>query len=352
LEIASTAEEVRRIVSAGRHAMLLGLEGGHAIEDSLENLRQFYRRGIRYMTLTWSFSHSWADSSGDPLHEAETLHRGLTDFGREVVREMNDLGMLVDISHVSDETFWDALEISRAPVIASHSSVRAIASHPRNLSDDMLRAVATNGGVVMINFSALYLDPRKTTLWRLAWDWVAHLGGAETSVSDVADHIDHVVRVAGVDHVGLGSDFDGAPFLPAGLGHVGELPNLTLALLRRGYSEDDVRKILGENLLQVLAQAEHLSVRSHAAQQGSFRPTARSNCGCLVAFWREPRVLSRPRRRCRPQLSTDLLDRRRRVLPRVEGAGCSTRSNGTLRRRVSASLRRPTWSEERIDRRR
>ena len=172
---------------------------------------------------------------------------------------MNQLGMIVDVSHVSDETFWDALEATRAPVIASHSSARAIAPHPRNLSDRMLRAVAANGGVVMINFSVLYLDPRKITPWKLISNWVVHLGGSETSVSQVADHVDHVVRVAGVEHVGLGSDFDGAPFLPTGLEHVGELPNLTLELVRRGYSEQDVRKILGENLLRVLSEAERLA---------------------------------------------------------------------------------------------
>jgi len=266
LEIAFSSEDVRRIVSSGKHAMLLGIEGGYTIEDNLENLRQFYRRGVRYMTLTWSFSHSWADSAGDPLHDAEALHGGLTDFGRKVVREMNNLGMLVDVSHVSDETFWDTLAISRAPVIASHSSVRAIAPHPRNLSDDMLGAVARNGGVVMINFSVLYLDPRKTTPWKLAWDWVVHPGGSETSVSQVADHIDHVVRLAGVEHVGLGSDFDGAPFLPAGLQHVGELPHITLELVRRGYTAEDLRKILGENLLRVLSEADGLAARSHAAQ--------------------------------------------------------------------------------------
>ena len=269
LEMAFTSQDIRRIVSDGKLAMLLGIEGGYTIEDNLENLREFHRRGVRYMTLTWSFSHTWADSSGDPLHDAEARHGGLTAFGRKVVREMNDLGMLVDISHVSDKTFWAALEITGAPVIASHSSVRAIAPHRRNLSDEMIRAVRANGGVVMINFSVLYLDPRKTTPWKLASDWVVHLGGSETSVSQVADHIDHVVQVAGVEHVGLGSDFDGTPFVPAGLGHVGELPNLTLELLRRGYSEDDLRKILGENLLRVLSQVEQLASRSHAAQEGA-----------------------------------------------------------------------------------
>jgi membrane dipeptidase len=256
LELARGSEDIRRIAASGRIAALLGVEGGHAIEHDLANLRALYDRGVRYMTLTWSFSHSWADASGDPLNQAERLHGGLTEFGEYVVREMNALGMLVDISHVSDETFWDALAVTRAPVIASHSSLRALAPHPRNVSDAMLEAVAESGGVVMINFSTMYLDPRKTTPRAYAWDWVRHAGGSATTVANVADHIDHVVRVAGVDHVGLGSDFDGTTFLPEGLRHVGEMPNLTTELLRRGYAEPDIRKILGENLLRVLAEAE------------------------------------------------------------------------------------------------
>jgi membrane dipeptidase len=262
MEMATSVADVRRIAAAGKLAALLGVEGGHAIEDSLDTLRRFHERGVRYMTLTWSFSHHWADSSGETLRPAERLHGGLTDFGREVVSTMNDLGMLVDISHVSDETFWDVLEVTRAPVIASHSSVRALADHRRNLSDPMLRAVAENGGVVMINFHAQYLDPRKTTHWKLATDWVRHLGGSDTNVTHVADHIDHVVRVAGIDHVGLGSDYDGTPFLPSGLKHVGELPNLTLELLRRGYAEDGLHKILGENTLRALAGAEAVAAGS------------------------------------------------------------------------------------------
>jgi len=259
MEIALSVADIRRIAAEGKLAALLGVEGGHAIEDDLENLRQLHARGARYMTLTWSFSHTWADASGDPLQEAGRRHGGMTDFGRAVVHEMNALGMLVDISHVSDETFWHALETTRAPVIASHSSARAIAPHPRNLSDEMLRAVADNGGVVMINFSVMYLDERKTTIWGLAWEWAVGFGDSETSVSHVADHIDHVVRVAGIDHVGVGSDFDGTPFVPAGLSHVGELPNLTTELLRRGYSDTEIRKILGENLLRVLGAAERIA---------------------------------------------------------------------------------------------
>jgi membrane dipeptidase len=255
LELARSSADIRRITADGRIAALLGVEGGHAIEHDLANLHALYARGARYMTLTWSFSHSWGDASGDPLQGADRLHGGLTAFGESVVREMNTLGMLVDISHVSDETFWDALAVARAPVIASHSSVRAVAPHPRNLSDEMLVAVASNGGVVMINFATMYLDPRKTTPVAVGWDWIRHAGGSATTVAAVADHIDHVVRVAGIDHVGIGSDFDGTPFVPEGLEHVGQLPNLTAELLRRGYADGDVRKILGENLLRVLDEA-------------------------------------------------------------------------------------------------
>lgn len=255
MAIALDADDIRRIAAEGKLAMLFGVEGGHAIEHDLEKLRQLYARGVRYMTLTWSFSHTWADSLGDPLSNATRLHGGLTDFGREVVAEMNSLGMLVDISHVSDETFWDTLEVSRAPVIASHSSVRSRASHPRNLSDEMLRAIAAGGGLVMINFSTMYLDERKTTIWRVGRDWLMTFGGSDTSTKHVADHIDHVVAVAGIDHVGIGSDFDGTPFVPSDLGDVSALPNLTTELLRRGYSETELRKILGENLLRVLETA-------------------------------------------------------------------------------------------------
>ena len=256
LALTPTAAAVRRAVADGKLAVLLGVEGGHAIEDDLENLRALQRRGVRYMTLTWSFSHGWADAADAPLGSASRRHGGLSDFGREVVREMNDLGVLVDISHASDETFWDALETTRAPVIASHSSVRSLADVPRNLSYEMLRALAANGGVAMINFSTMYLDERKTSSLKLGWDWLVHLGGSATTVSHVADHVEHVIRVAGIDHVGLGSDFDGTPFVPTDLRHVGDLPNVTAELLRRGHSETDIRKILGENVLRVLAEAE------------------------------------------------------------------------------------------------
>ena len=256
LELATTAADVRRIATAGRHAALMGIEGGHAIEDSLDTLRRYHGLGVRYLSLTWSFTHSWADSSGYFGSAAEPVHGGLTDFGREVVREMNRLGMMVDVSHASDDTFWDALETSRAPIIASHSSARALVDHHRNLSDEMLRAVAHNRGVVMVNFAGFAVDPRKRSRWQLAKSWIRHLGDPATPLSMVADHVEHVIAVAGIDHVGLGSDFDGTPILPAGLDDVDRLPNLTVELARRGYTEGDLRKILGENLLRVMREVE------------------------------------------------------------------------------------------------
>jgi len=251
LELAVRAEDVRRIVAEGRIAALMGLEGGHAIEDDLANLREFRDRGIRYVTLTWSNTHNWADSSS-----GERRHGGLTEFGREVVREMNRLGMIVDVSHASDETFWDALEVTRAPLMASHSSARALVDNPRNMDDEMLRAIATNGGIVMVNFGGHFIDPRKATRWRIIKDTVFHWGPSPVARDLLLDHFDHVVEVAGIDHVGLGSDFDGTLFLPDGVSDVSGFPDVTAGLLERGYSEADVRKILGENALRVLEQAE------------------------------------------------------------------------------------------------
>jgi len=250
LELATSADDVRRIAAGGRVAALMGLEGGHAIENDLANLRAFHARGIRYMTLTWENTNDWADSSGD-----EARHGGLTDFGCEVVREMNRLGMLVDISHVSDETFRDALEVVTKPVIASHSSARALVDVPRNMSDEMLRAVARNGGVVMVNFGGPFIDPRKAGVGHVLWDAVVHLGPSPVPLALLLDQIEHVARVAGADHVGLGSDFDGTLFLPEGASDVSAFPAITAGLLERGWSEADVRKLLGENTLRVLDQA-------------------------------------------------------------------------------------------------
>jgi membrane dipeptidase len=251
LTLATSAQDIREAAAAGKIAGLMGLEGGQAIEDDLANVENFHDLGIRYVTLTWSRSHSFADAAGDA-----PLHGGLTDFGRDVVREMNRLGMLVDVSHASDATFWDVMEVARAPVIASHSSARALVDVPRNLSDDMLRAIAQTGGVVMVNFGGSFIDPAKAGAWNAAQDILLHFGPAPVSLARLLDHIDHVAQVAGIDHVGLGSDFDGTLFLPEGARDVAGFPNITAGLLARGHSEADIRKILGENLLRAMQAAE------------------------------------------------------------------------------------------------
>jgi membrane dipeptidase len=284
LELATTATDITRIKRSGKVAVLLGLEGGFAIENSLEKLRALHALGVRYMTLTHWSTTEWADSSGDMEDPTVKHHGGLTDLGREIVREMNRLGVLVDVSHVADRTFFDVLDTSRAPIIASHSSMRALADHPRNLTDDMLRALARNGGVVMINFFDGFTDRRKAEVVKHtaekrrqlqalypndaarvnreveAW-WAAH-GFPRTPLATLVDHIEHAVRVAGVDHVGLGSDFDGVPLdmVPQGVDDVAGFPNITLELLRRGRSPEEVTKILGGNLLRVLREAERLAL--------------------------------------------------------------------------------------------
>ncbi len=251
LSLALTAYDVRRNAAAGRISMLLGLEGGHAIDADLAKLRGFFDRGVRYMTLTWSNSNGWADASGD-----QALHGGLTDFGRDVVREMNRLGMVVDVSHVSDETFRDVMEVARAPVIASHSSARALTDTPRNMTDDMIAAVGKNGGVVMVNFGGLFIDPRKSNRWRLLTDFITHFGPSPTTSAMLVDHIDHIIAVAGIDHVGLGSDFDGTLLLPHDLPDVSGFPEITRHLFERGYGRREIEKVLGENTLRVLAEVE------------------------------------------------------------------------------------------------
>jgi membrane dipeptidase len=271
-ELALTANDVERIHASGRIASLIGMEGGYAIEESLSLLRMFYQVGARYMTLTHSDTLSWADSATD-----DAQHGGLTEFGEEVVLEMNRLGMLVDISHVSADTMRDALRVSRAPVIASHSSAYAIAEHSRNVPDDVLRGIADNGGVVMVNFFSGYVVPEsartmqemfavrrrlKTEFpdeddYNRAWeDWRREHPIEAGTIHDVVDHIEHIVRAAGSDHVGLGSDYDGVSRLPFGLEDVSTYPRITQVLLDRGYSDEDIRKILGLNMLRVLREAE------------------------------------------------------------------------------------------------
>ncbi|HVF57137.1 MAG TPA: membrane dipeptidase [Pyrinomonadaceae bacterium] len=291
------ATSVADIVRAKRQkkvGALLGIEGGHAIENSLSALRDFYRLGVRYMTLTHNNTNDWADACCD-----DARHGGLSDFGREVVREMNRLGMFVDISHVSDETMSDVLETSTAPVIASHSSARSLANHKRNIPDELLRRIAKNGGVVMVNFYPAFIDERvrvaglerdarlktqrealneqyKNDPARLAEE-LKKLNDANplpvTPLSVLIDHIDHIRKVAGIDHVGLGSDFDGVPILPEQMQDIAQLPNITYELLRRGYSEEDIRKVLGGNLVRAFTEVERVArIGSRTVSgEGSFR---------------------------------------------------------------------------------
>jgi membrane dipeptidase len=262
LEMAFTAADIRRIHRAGRAAALMGIEGGHAIEDSLSALRQFHRLGVRYMTLTHTNTNNWADSAGGINNPAEKKFGGLSEFGKEVVLEMNRLGMMVDVSHVGDETFWDCIETSQAPLIASHSSCRALTNVPRNLTDEMLQAIGKKGGVVMINFyngfiNTEYAKPGAPPPAK----------AAETATLDMLmAHFDHAIKLAGIDHVGIGSDFDGVDgLLPGGMEDVSKLPTITYELLKRGYSETDVRKVLGENLLRVMAEVERVARRMRTA---------------------------------------------------------------------------------------
>jgi len=283
LALARTADEVRRAQADGKIAVLMGVEGGHMIGNDLRMVRVLGALGVRYLTLSHFYNDEWADSSTDT-----PAHNGLTPFGKDVVRELNRQGILVDISHVSDKTFYDALEVSSAPLIASHSSVRAIADHPRNMSDDMIKALAAKGGVIHINYEKSFLDQAYRTAYEkaaggvvTAMDSIVKSCGDDTACVEremtarerrltesgtvphvswerIVEHIDHVVRLVGPDHVGLGSDFDGAN-MPDGMEDCSKLPKITEALLRRGYSELDIRKILGGNTLRVLEAAEHVS---------------------------------------------------------------------------------------------
>ena len=245
LELALTTSDVDRIFGSGKIASMLGMEGGHAIENSLGALRAFYDLGARYMTLTHGGTIDWADSATD-----EERHGGLTAFGREVVREMNRLGMLVDLSHVSPATMAQVLDIAEAPVIFSHSSARALTNHPRNVPDDILRRVPENGGVVMVTFVTSFVSEAVRTYEGPAAD------APKATLADVADHIEHVRELAGVDHVGIGSDFDGISSTPVGLEDVSTFPALLAELSRRGWSEEDLRKLAGENVLRAWREAE------------------------------------------------------------------------------------------------
>jgi len=291
LAFATTADEIRGAHQQGKIAALIGIEGGHMINSDLSVLRQFAAQGARYMTLTHSGNVEWADSSGD-----KPAHSGLTPFGREVIHEMNRLGMMVDISHVSDKSFYDVLAVSKAPLIASHSSCRAICDAPRNMSDAMIKALAEKGGVIQINYHVGFLsqefrDAEKRNPKinqaieaevrrrcgdneaceliegdRLTREYVQRGKLPRVDWSKIIEHIDHAVNLIGPDHVGLGSDFDGAN-MPYGMEDAGQLPKVTKALLRKGYSEDDVRKILGENTLRLMAEVERTSQALRSAPQ-------------------------------------------------------------------------------------
>lgn len=261
LEMASTVADIRRIRRSGKIAALMGIEGGHAIEDSLSALRLFHRLGIRYMTLTHTNTNNWADSAGGIGNPPELRHGGLSDFGKEIIREMNRLGMMVDISHVGDETFQDVIETTEAPVIASHSSCRALTNVPRNMTDDMLRALAKNGGVIMINFYNGFIN----TDYAKPGDPVPTKSAQTATMDMLMAHFEHAIKVAGIDHVGIGSDFDGVDgLLPPGMEDVSKLPAITYELLKRGHSEADVKKVLGENLLRVMTENERVAKRLQA----------------------------------------------------------------------------------------
>ena len=280
LSLCTTADEIRRAKKQNKICALMGIEGGYAIENSLYALRDFYRLGIRYMTLTHNVSHDWADA-----HRGEIKNNGLAPFGKEVVKEMNRLGMLIDISHVSVKTMSDALDVSTAPIIASHSGARGVNDHTRNVPDEILKRVATNGGVIMINFYPSFLDARtnkeenersaklKPQIDALREQFKGNpqaYNEAERKLLDanpiyiapytrIVDHIDHMKKVAGIDIVGLGSDFDGVPMLPAGMNGMEDLVLVTYEMLRRGYTEQEIRKVLGENFLRAFSKAEQVA---------------------------------------------------------------------------------------------
>lgn len=276
-ELARTVSDIERIQKQGKIASLMGVEGGHSIEDSIENLRRLHRLGAGYMTLTHSDTLTWADAATD-----EAKHHGLTEFGAEIVREMNRLGMLVDLSHVSDETMRDTLNVTTAPVIFSHSSARQIADHPRNVPDDILKQVKQNGGVVMVNFYSGFVHPESArkranmfqvnrelrAKFRLEADYKAARKRWDTehpiepgSVHDVVDHIDHIAKIAGIDHVGIGSDFDGITLVPTQLDDVSSYPVITQELLNRGYTAEQIHRFMSGNILRVMREAEAVATK-------------------------------------------------------------------------------------------
>ncbi len=303
--MAFSVADIERAHQEGKLAALMGIEGGHSIENDIRLLRDFYRLGVRYMTLSWSNTNEWADSSGDMNDPNVRHHNGLTEFGKQVVLEMNRLGMMVDISHVADKTFWDAIAVTRAPLIASHSSARALVNAPRNMTDDMLRAVAKNGGVVDVNFYSGFDDQEfwdasqaqskekqaaiHEALAKLKAEGHTPTYGDEDRLERqlmariprppfkvLIDQINHIAKVAGVEHVGLGSDFDGVSgATPQGIDSAADLPKITQGLLDRGYSAEDIHKILGENVLRVFAEVERISreMQRQAGDVARARPT-------------------------------------------------------------------------------
>jgi membrane dipeptidase len=254
--LALTSGDVRRLFRAGRIASMIGMEGGHVLENSIGALRAYYDLGARYMTLTHSANIDWADSCC-----ALPQLGGLSEFGKEVVREMNRLGMLVDLSHVSPETMMDALAVTEAPVIFSHSSARAVTEHPRNVPDDVLRRLPQNGGVVMVTFVPSFINAENTRWSQLQAEQRRTTPEPRATIDDVVRHIEHVRRVAGIDHVGIGSDFDGISSTPIGLEDVSTFPALFAALSRRGWSETELRKLAGENVLRAWRAAEQVAER-------------------------------------------------------------------------------------------
>jgi membrane dipeptidase len=294
---ATTAADIEAAHKKGMIAGLIGIEGGHAVEDSPRLLRDYYRLGVRYMTLTHTNTNNWADSSGDLDNPKVTRHNGLTPLGKEIVVEMNRLGMMVDISHVADKTFWDALETSKAPLIASHSSCRALANVPRNMTDEMIVALAKKGGVIQINFNCGFVsqraadaeknsplmpkfqaimkqyadqpEQRKAALMELMKE--AKQNQVRATLDELVAHIDHVKQIAGIDAIGIGTDYDGVTCVPEQLDDVSKFPVLTRALLEKGYSASDIKKIYGGNTLRLMRQVETVAAEIQAAEKSSGR---------------------------------------------------------------------------------